>query len=46
MEVWGAGGEATEDRALDLADMGELAVDQGLAEIASGLAVVARLTIH
>jgi hypothetical protein len=26
--------------------MGELAVDQGLAEIASGLAVLARLTVH
>ena len=46
MEVWGTGGEAAEDRSLDLADMGELAINQGLTEIASGLAVIARLTIY
>jgi hypothetical protein len=29
MEVWGASGEAAEDRSLDLTDMSELAVNQG-----------------
>jgi hypothetical protein len=42
----GRGREATQDRALDLADMGEVPIDQCLAKIASGLAIVARLTIH
>jgi hypothetical protein len=37
MEVRGAGGESAQDRSLDLADMSELAVDQGWAEIASGV---------
>ena len=46
MEKRGAGGEAAEDRPLDLADMGELPVDQRLAEIAGRLAVAARLTVH
>src|ERR1700691_4069066 len=46
MEVRGAGGEAPEDRSLNLADMGEVAVNQGLAEIARGSAVVARLTVY
>jgi hypothetical protein len=45
MEVWGARGEAAQDGPLDLADISELAVDQGLAEIASGFAVVARLAV-
>ena len=40
MEIGSARGKAAEDRPLDLAHMSEFAVDQSLAEIAGGLAVV------
>jgi hypothetical protein len=33
MEVGGAGAESAQDRSLDLANMVEFAIDQGLAEI-------------
>src|ERR1700689_1456092 len=46
MEGRGAGGEAPQERSLNLADMGEVAVNQGLAEIARGSAVFARLTVY
>src|SRR5205807_9334473 len=44
MEVRGAGRKTTQDRPFDLADMVEFAVDQGLAEISSGLARASRET--
>ncbi len=40
MEVGGAGGESAQDRSFDLANMVEFAIDQGLAEICCGFAVV------
>ena len=40
MEVRGARGETSQDWPLDLANVVELAVDQGLAEIRRGLAIV------
>src|SRR5712691_4935801 len=44
MEIRGAGGKAAQDRSLDLANMVESAIDQGLAEIGRGLAVASRQT--
>ena len=46
VEVRRAGGKAAEDRSLELADMCELAVNQGLTEIRGRLAVVAGLSVH
>jgi hypothetical protein len=40
MEVGGAGGESAQDRSFDFANMVEFAIDQGLAEICRGFAVV------
>ena len=40
VEIGRAPGQATKNRAFDLADMIESAIDQGLAEIGRGFAVV------
>ena len=40
VEVRGTGGEASQDGAFDFADMVEVAVDQSLAEVGGGFAVV------
>ena len=44
MEIRGAGGKAAQDRSLDLANVVEFAIDQGLAEIGRSLAVACRQT--
>ena len=44
VEIGRAPGQATKNRAFDLADMIESAIDQGLAEIGRGFALVGRLT--
>ncbi len=42
MEVGCACGEAAEDGALDFADVVEISIDQGLAEVGGGFAIVGR----
>jgi len=44
MEIGRAAGESAQDRSFHLANVGELAIDQSLAEIGRGFTVVGRQT--